>query len=241
MMRSVPTDAEETPVSLAIFDLDNTLLNGDSDYLWGKFLADQGIVDGDQYQKENQRFHREYQMGTLDILEFLAFSLRPLSEHPPQTLNRLHEIYMESVIRPLITPAARQLLQRHRDAGDVLLIITATNHFITAPIAAELAVPHLLATDAEMHNGRYTGGVAGIPCFREGKVTRLHQWLGQTGNHLAESHFYSDSHNDLPLLERVSHPVAVDPDETLQDHAMSKGWPILSLAGDRIQTRQRQD
>ena len=220
---------EGNSVHLAIFDLDNTLLAGDSDYLWGKFLARRGMVDPEFYEQENQRFYEEYKAGELDILEFLAFSLKPLSEHSPTTLTRLHADFMTECIRPIITPAARQLLAKHRKQGDILLIITATNRFITAPIAEELEVPHLLATDAEMVNGRYTGRVEGIPCFREGKVERLQLWLQQTGYNLAESWFYSDSHNDLPLLEMVTHPVAVDPDETLADHAEAKDWPIMSL------------
>ena len=219
---------EGISVHLAIFDLDNTLLAGDSDYLWGKFLAGRGIVDAEFYEQENQRFYDEYKAGELDIFEFLAFSLKPLSEHSPATLASLHRDFMAECIRPIITPAARQLA-RHRDNGDILLIITATNRFITAPIAEELAVPNLLATDPEMVDGHYTGRVAGIPCYREGKVERLRYWLQQTGYNLAESWFYSDSHNDLPLLELVTHPVAVDPDETLANHATAKGWPIISL------------
>lgn len=216
-------------VHLAIFDLDNTLLAGDSDYLWGKFLAERGMVDAEFYEQENQRFYEEYKAGELDIFEFLAFSLKPLSEHSPATLASLHRDFMAECIRPIITPAARQLLARHRGNGDILLIITATNRFITAPIAEELEVPNLLATDPEMVNGRYTGRVAGIPCYREGKVERLQHWLQQTTYNLAESWFYSDSHNDLPLLEMVAHPVAVDPDDTLADHATARGWPIISL------------
>ncbi|MDZ7803014.1 HAD family hydrolase [Thiohalophilus sp.] len=216
-------------MALAIFDLDNTLLNGDSDYLWGRFLAEQGRVDGETYERENHRFYEEYKSGQLDIREFLAFSLRPLSEIPPSQLNELHRQFMAREIRPRITPAARALLDKHRARDDFLLIITATNRFITGPIAEELGVDDLLATDPEQVDGRYTGQVSGIPCFREGKVQRLEQWLKQTGLNLADSWFYSDSHNDLPLLERVPHPVAVDPDETLADHASARGWPILSL------------
>jgi len=223
-------------VALAIFDLDNTLLNGDSDYLWGRFLGEEGWVDPESYELENQRFYDEYKAGTLDIFEFLAFSLRPLSEHSMDALAMLHEKFMARVIRPLITDSARQLLEKHRKNGDYLLIITATNHFITAPIARELGVDDIIATDAEVKNDRYTGKVAGIPCFREGKVTRLEQWLKHHGRNLAQSWFYSDSHNDLPLLEQVTHPVAVDPDETLADHAASRGWPVLSLKGEQILT-----
>ncbi len=216
-------------MALAIFDLDNTLLNGDSDYLWGRFLSNKGLVDAESYELENQRFYDEYKAGTLDIFEFLAFSLKPLSQHSMEELAALHEKFMATVICPLITDSARKLLEQHRQNGDYLLIITATNHFITAPIGKELGVDAMIATDAEIKNNRYTGKVAGIPCFREGKVTRLQQWLKDNGQNLAESWFYSDSHNDLPLLEQVSHPVAVDPDETLADHAAARGWPILSL------------
>ena len=216
-------------MQLAIFDLDNTLLAGDSDYLWGKYLAGRGVVDADFYEQENQRFYEEYKAGDLDIYEFLEFSLKPLSEHSPASLASLHHDYMNECIRPIITPASRELLAKHRANDDVLLIITATNRFITAPIAEELGVPHLLATDPEMINGRYTGRVEGVPCFREGKVKRLQMWLKQTGYNLAESWFDSDSHNDLPLLDMVTHPVAVDPDETLADHATARGWPIISL------------
>jgi len=216
-------------LSLAIFDLDNTLLGGDSDYLWGRFLAERGVVDGDAYERENHRFYLEYQAGTLDIREFLAFSLRPLAETEPTRLAELRHEFMRERIEPIILPAARSLLAKHREAGDALLIITATNRFVTAPIAEALGVDDLLATDPEYRNGRYTGQVSGTPCFREGKVERLNQWLHRTGANLAESWFYSDSHNDLPLLELVTHPVAVDPDETLAAHAEQRGWPVLTL------------
>lgn len=216
-------------MALAIFDLDNTLLNGDSDYLWGQFLAQQGLVDAENYERENLRFYDEYKTGTLDIFEFLEFSLRPLSENSLAKLNQLHQQFMDACIRPIITGAARAKVDKHRQTGDTLLIITATNTFITAPIAAELGIENLLATDPEMINGRYTGKVSGTPCFREGKVERLKSWLKQTGLNLADSYFYSDSHNDLPLLELVTKPVAVDPDETLQQHAQMKGWDIISF------------
>lgn len=216
-------------MALAIFDLDNTLLNGDSDYLWGQFLAQQGLVDAENYERENLRFYDEYKAGTLDIFEFLEFSLRPLSENSVEELNQLYQQFMDACIRPIITDAARAKVDEHRQTGDTLLIITATNTFITAPIAAELGIENLLATDPEMNNGRYTGKVSGTPCFREGKVERLKSWLKQTGLNLADSYFYSDSHNDLPLLELVTKPIAVDPDETLQQHAQMKGWDIISF------------
>lgn len=214
---------------LAIFDLDNTLLNGDSDYLWGRFLAEQGIVDGDWYERENDRFYQEYKEGTLDIHEFLRFSLKPLSQHSPEQLHQWHQAFMREKIEPILLPAAQILIDKHRAAGDTLMIITATNAFVTAPIAAAFGIEHLIATDPEMVGGRYTGEVAGTPCFQEGKVTRLKQWLEQHRQNLAGSSFYSDSHNDLPLLRQVEHPIAVDPDETLAQHARKHGWPIITL------------
>jgi HAD superfamily hydrolase (TIGR01490 family) len=216
-------------VALAIFDLDNTLLNGDSDYLWGRFLVELGVVDGDWYEAENQRFYDEYKAGRLDIFEFLRFSLKPLSEHDMTTLNDWRARFMEEKIRPIIQTRAQELVDRHREAGDTLLIITATNRFVTGPIATAFGIDNLLATDPAIHNGRYTGEVAGTPCFRDGKVERLDNWLRETGLNLEGSYFYSDSHNDLPLLEIVQHPVAVDADDTLLQHAEQVGWDIISL------------
>lgn len=216
-------------MALAIFDLDNTLLNGDSDYLWGQFLAQQGHVDGPSYEKENQRFYEEYVAGILDIYEFLEFSLTPLSRITISELTSLHEQFMNECIRPIITSSSKRLIQKHTLSGDTLLIITATNLFITAPIAKELKIVNILATEPEIFNDRYTGKVSGIPCFRNGKVERLKIWLKQTGNNLSNSYFYSDSHNDLALLELVKYPVAVDPDDTLRSHAEMKGWKIISL------------
>jgi len=216
-------------LSLAIFDLDNTLLGGDSDYLWGHFLVEQGHVDGERYERENQRFYDEYKAGTLDIYEFLRFSLKPLAEHDITTLQQWHRQFMEEKIQSIMLPKAAKLLQKHRNSGDFLLIITATNSFVTAPIAELLGVDHIIATDPELVDGRYTGEVSGTPCFQQGKVIRLKEWLAQSGHNLAESWFYSDSHNDLPLLEMVTHPVAVDADETLAAHADRRGWPHISL------------
>lgn len=214
---------------LAIFDLDNTLLNGDSDYLWGRYLVERGIVDSDHYDRENDRFYREYEAGILDIFEFLAFALRPLAENTPEDLFRWREEFLQEKIDPIILPAGRNLIEDHRSAGDTLMIITATNAFVTAPIAARLGIPHLLATDPEMNGGTYTGHVAGTPCFQQGKVERLRQWLSAQGADLKGSYFYSDSRNDIPLLEQVEHPHAVDPDEALAAHAQERGWPIISL------------
>lgn len=216
-------------MALAIFDLDNTLLDGDSDYLWGQFLAQQGRVDANFYEKENQRFYDEYVDGTLDIFEFLEFSLAPLSQMSMNELTELHNQFMDKYIRPAITNKSRALIQKHISSKDTLLIITATNLFITAPIAEELGIKNILATEPEIVNNQYSGKVFGTPCFREGKVERLKDWLKETGGNLADSCFYSDSHNDLPLLEMVIKPVAVDPDETLRSHAEMKGWDIISL------------
>lgn len=223
-----------TTLSLAIFDLDNTLLGGDSDYLWGRFLIEQGIVDALHYERENNRFYDEYRAGQLDIHEFLRFSLAPLAGQDPETLHAWHKRFMAEKIRPIILPRARELLQQHRRQGDYLLIITATNRFVTGPIAEELGVDDMLATEAAMENGRYTGEVADIPCFRQGKVQRLEKWLAGNGMNLEGSWFYSDSHNDLPLLELVTHPVAVDADETLSDHARQKGWPQITLRDETV-------
>lgn len=218
-------------MALAIFDLDNTLLNGDSDYLWGVFLAEKGIVDGDYYERENDRFYQEYKEGRLDIFEFLRFSLRPLSENDPEDLRLWHEEFMKEKIGPIIQPAARALVEKHRTAGDTLMVITATNAFVTAPIVAEFGIEHLIATDPEVVDGRYTGEVSGVPSFQDGKVTRLQQWLSANGMDLSGSHFYSDSHNDIPLLERVEHPHAVDPDDALRRHAEERNWPVITLHG----------
>jgi len=216
-------------LSLAIFDLDNTLLGGDSDYLWGRFLVEQGIVDAVHYERENLRFYDEYKAGQLDIHEFLRFSLAPLAEHDLDTLNAWHRRFMEEKIRPIILPKARDLLENHRARGDYILIITATNRFVTGPIAEEFGVDDMLATEPAMENGRYTGEVTDVPCFQQGKVTRLERWLAGNGMNLEGSWFYSDSHNDLPLLEMVAHPVVVDADEILSDHAGLMGWPQISL------------
>ena len=216
-------------MALALFDLDNTLLDGDSDYLWGCFLVEHGVVDGESYQAENQRFYEQYLEGSLDIREFLRFQLRPLASHSRAQLEQWREQFLSDKIDPILLPKARELLARHRDQGDELMIITATNRFITGPIAERYEVPHLLATEPEMRNGEYTGGVCGTPCFRDGKVQRLQDWLGEQGRTLAGSWFYSDSHNDLPLLESVDHPVAVDPDDKLRILARDRGWPVISL------------
>lgn len=217
-------------MSLAIFDLDNTLLRGDSDHAWGEFLIEQGAVDAERFRRDNDRYYQAYLDGRLDIFEFLEeHQLKPLAAYPRAQLEGWRHDFMRSKILPLISPAARELVDRHRQLGHELLIITATNRFITAPIAAEFGVPNLLATDPEEIDGRFTGKVAGTPCYREGKVTRLNAWLAQRGETLSESWFYSDSHNDIPLLECVTHPIAVNPDASLARHAQARGWKCLSL------------
>ncbi len=221
-------------MNLAIFDLDNTLIAGDSDYLWGQFLVDKKLVDGEVYERENQRFYDEYKAGTLDIFEFLQFSLAPLSQHSIDELNTLHKEFMQTRINSIWLPKAEALLEKHRKNNDYLLIITATNLFVTAPIAQKLGVDDIIATMPEKIDNHYTGKVSGIPCFQEGKVTRLEQWLEQKNQerrefNLQESYFYSDSFNDLPLLQKVGHPIAVDPDEKLRNYAQQQGWPVISL------------
>lgn len=216
-------------MALAIFDLDNTLLGGDSDYLWAEFLVEHKIVDGEHYQQANQDFYDQYLAGTMDIFEFLAFQLKPLADNSLADLNRWRAFYLTEKIEPIILPAARALIAQHQQQGDTLLIITATNSFITTPIAEKLGIPYLIATEPEMINGVYTGKVAGTPSYQEGKVKRLRDWLDTQALTLEGSYFYSDSHNDLPLLELVEHPIAVDADSKLQTIAEQKGWKRISL------------
>jgi HAD superfamily hydrolase (TIGR01490 family) len=222
---------------LALFDLDNTLLACDSDYEWGQFLVDRGVLERSTYEGQNRAYFDQYSAGTLDIHEYLGFALRPLAEHAPEDLARWHADFMRERIVPAITRQARQLVRDHLGAGDLCAIVTATNSFVTTPIAREFGVPHLIATEPELRAGRYTGRVAGIPCFREGKLRRLDEWLAGLGRPFAgfaDSTCYSDSHNDLPLLERVRHPVAVDPDPELAAEARRRGWPVISLRAGKI-------
>lgn len=217
-------------MSLALFDLDDTLLAGDSDYEWGQYLVERGVLDRASYETRNKEFYDRYRAGTLDLEEFLDFQLKPLSWFSRDQLDAWHAEFMASKILPMVRPGARALLDRHRDGERV--IITATNAFITGPIAAALGVPHLIATELETADGRFTGRARGTPCFREGKVVKLEQWLTARGQRLAdvgETWFYSDSANDLPLLSIVTHPVAVHPDDRLRAHALAAGWPIITL------------
>src|SRR5574338_405858 len=202
-------------MNLTLFDLHNTLLAGDSDFAWAQFLISRGVLDRELYEARNLSFYEQYKAGTLDIFEFLEFQLAPLARHPRAQLDGWHQEFMATCIRPMITDPARVLVDRHLAAGDLVAVVTATNSFVTAPIARELGIPHLIATEPEAVGGRFTGRVAGTPCFREGKIRRVDEWLAGLGRRLqdyAASTFYSDSHNDLPLLERVQRPVAVDPD-----------------------------
>ncbi|MPZ45573.1 MAG: HAD-IB family hydrolase [Betaproteobacteria bacterium] len=215
---------------LALFDLDNTLLAGDSDYEWAQFLIEEGVLERATYEARNREFYEQYKAGVLDIRQFLDFQLKPLAQYPRERLDAWHRGFMAKKIVPIISDAARALVGRHRD--DLRVIITATNRFVTGPIAAELGIENLVATNPEECDGCFTGGVSGEPCFREGKLVRLESWLAERGSSLdgfSESWFYSDSVNDLPLLERVTHPVAVDPDPVLDAHARARGWSILEL------------
>lgn len=216
-------------MTLALFDLDNTLLSGDSDYEWGRFLVRKGLVDAEVYEATNQRFYDQYKQGVLDIREFSAFSFKPLSEHDRETLAGWHQEFMHTVIQPLLSIKSLDLVEQHRQQGHTLMIITATNSFITRPIAQAFGIPHLLATEPKICQGRYTQEIDGIPCFQQGKVERLQQWLQTSGESLNGSYFYSDSRNDLPLLELVDNPVVVDPDDVLQKIAIKRHWPIISL------------
>lgn len=216
-------------MALAIFDLDNTLIAGDSDYSWGEFLVAEGAVDGDHYREMNDTFYRQYQEGILDIRDYLAFALKPLATLEREVLSRLHRKFMAEVIGPMWLPRAVSLLQEHRRRGDFLLVITSTNRFVVEPICAKLGVDDLLATDLVASGDGYTGEVAGEPTFREGKVRRLERWLAETGRSLEGSCGYSDSINDLPLLEAVDTPVAVDPDDALAALAAKRGWRVISL------------
>lgn len=216
-------------VSLAIFDLDNTLISGDSDFLWGQFLVNQGIVDKDQYEQKNAKFYEAYQQGKLDILEYLDFSLAPLANNEPEQLYRWRTQFIEEVIKPIQLKLAIRLVNKHRFKGDTTMVITATNRFVTEPIVKLFAIDNLLATTPEFVAGRFTGQFNGIPCFQQGKVKLLEQWLKNSTETLKNSYFYSDSYNDLPLLQLVDNPVVVNPDEKLLQYAKQQDWMIISL------------
>ena len=216
-------------MTLAIFDLDHTLIHGDSDYLWGEYMVEKGIVDEQQYRQRNLVYYEQYQRGELDNDSYLAFALEPLTRYPIDRLHAWRADYVETWIRPLIAKGTEALLQRHREQDHELLIISATNLFITEPIAALLGVPTVLSTEPEIVDNRYTGRYLGTPTYQHGKVVALHQWLHSTGHDLDGSYFYSDSINDLALLEQVDNPIAVHPDDELKAIAKARGWKIIDL------------
>jgi HAD superfamily hydrolase (TIGR01490 family) len=219
-------------LNLALFDLDNTLLAGDSDYNWSLFLIDEGLLDAKTHHDRNEQFYADYKAGQLNIVEFLKFQLKPLSEHKKVFLDELHLKYMQKIIRPMMTVKAQNLVDKHKAAGDLCVVITATNSFVTKPIATAYGIEHLIGSDPEMRNGQYTGKVTGVPSFQAGKVTRINQFLAERGKKLSDfetSYFYSDSHNDLALMKLVTNPVAVDADEILTAYAQEQAWPLISL------------
>ena len=221
-------------MNLALFDLDNTLLAGDSDFEWAQFLISKGVVDREVQEAKNIQFYEQYKAGTLDIYEFLGFQLAPLARHPRAELDAWHREYMERHIRPIMTEQARALVQLHLAAGDLCAVVTATNSFVTGAIARDFGIPHLIGTVAavDVEKGAFSGAPTGMPSFREGKIARVESWLESLGlwwGSFADSYFYSDSHNDLPLMQKVNTPVAVDPDDKLRQHAASRGWQIISL------------
>lgn len=216
-------------MALVIFDLDNTLLHGDSDYEWGQFLVAKKLVDEKEYEAANKVFYDDYKNGTLDIFKFSAFSFKPLSIRSMEELDKLHKEFMQTIILPIITEKSRALVKKHKELNDTLLIITATNSFVTRPIATELGIENLLATEPKVVNGRYTTEVEGTPCFQTGKITRLNEWLKDNNETMQGSVFYSDSHNDISLLEAVDTAIAVDPDDKLREVAGERGWDVISL------------
>lgn len=219
-------------MNLVLFDLDNTLLAGDSDFEWAQFLIAKGVLDREVQEAKNVQFYEQYKAGTLDIFEFLDFQLAPLSRHSRAQLDAWHREFMATSIAPMITDKARKLVRQHLDSGALVGVVTATNSFVTGPIVREFGIPHLVATIPAQENGGFTGKPRGMPAFKAGKIERVEAWLESLGLYMGSferSWFYSDSHNDLPLLSRVTDPVAVDPDDTLRAHAEGAGWPVLSL------------
>lgn len=221
-----------TFLQLAIFDLDNTLLNGDSDYNWSLFLIEHGVLDSDLYKERNEQFFKEYQSGNLDVIAYCEFQFKTLKDNPRELLDELRSDYVKKIINPMITKEAKDLVESHRKENHKLLIITATNSYITRPIADLFGIEDLIGTDLEELNGEFTGKVSGLPSFQEGKIIRLNSWLEKRGlifEELEKTFFYSDSMNDIPLLEKVSNPVAANPDEILEKKATKENWPIIYL------------
>lgn len=221
-------------MNLALFDLDNTLLSGDSDFEWAQFLIGKGVVDREIQEAKNLQFYEQYKAGTLDIYEFLNFQLAPLTRHPRAELDAWHDEYLARHIRPIIGEPARALVNKHLANGDLCAIVTATNSFVTGPIAREFGIPHLIGTTPAVNpeNGAFSGLPRGTPAFRDGKIERVESWLESLGywwGSFADSFFYSDSHNDLPLMSKVKSPIAIDPDDRLRAHCQLHNWPVLSL------------
>ncbi|WP_374241337.1 HAD family hydrolase [Zoogloea sp.] len=219
-------------MDLVLFDLDNTLLAGDSDFEWAQFLISKGVLDREVYEARNQTFYDQYKAGTLDIFEFLDFQLKPLARHSRAQLDAWHREFLDTRIRPMMTPQSQALVKEHLASGAVVAIVTATNSFVTGPIARAFGIPHLVATIPAQENGAFTGKPRGTPAFKAGKIERVEAWLESLGlcwESFGKSSFYSDSHNDLPLMKKVNNPVAVDPDDTLRAHATAQGWPVISL------------
>lgn len=219
-------------MDLVLFDLDNTLLAGDSDFEWAQFLITKGVLDREVYEARNQAFYDQYKAGTLDIFEFLDFQLKPLARHSRAQLDAWHQEFLDTRIRPMMTPQSQALVKEHLASGAVVAIVTATNSFVTGPIARAFGIPHLVATIPAQENGAFTGKPRGTPAFKAGKIERVEAWLESLGlcwESFEKSSFYSDSHNDLPLMKKVNNPVAVDPDDTLRAHATAQGWPVISL------------
>ena len=219
-------------MDLVLFDLDNTLLAGDSDFEWAQFLISKGVLDKEVHEARNQVFYDQYKAGTLDIFEFLDFQLKPLARHSRAQLDVWHREFMDTRIRPIMTPQARALVKSKLDAGAIVAVVTATNSFVTGPIVRAFGIPHLIATVPALENGAFTGKPRGTPAFKSGKIERVEGWLESLGlwwDSFENSSFYSDSHNDLPLMNMVGNPVAVDPDDTLRAHATAQGWPVISL------------
>lgn len=219
-------------MDLTLFDLDNTLLAGDSDFNWAQFLIGKGLIDRELHEAKNQQFYDDYLAGTLDIDAFLAFQLAPLARHDRETLEALRAEYLETVVRPMMLPRAQAEVAAARARGDLVAVVTATNAFVTGPIARAFGIEHLIATIPEVEHGRFTGRCRGTPAFQAGKIARVEAWLESLGywwNSFTTIRFYSDSHNDLPLFTRVDEPIAVDPDPTLREAAQRNGWRIVSF------------
>ncbi len=219
-------------MTLALFDLDNTLLSDDSDYRWGQYLVEKKLIDSEEHTKKNKAFYQQYSEGVLDIHEFCAFSFEFLASKSMEELAVLHKDFMETQILASMSNKSKALIAQHKAMGHTLMVITATNSFVTRPIVTAFGIDNLIATEPKIENGRYTREIDGVPSFKEGKVTRLHAWLEKNNETLEDSYFYSDSHNDLPLLEIVTTPIAVDPDPKLRAVAEDKGWDIISLIDD---------